>query len=505
MGVKVAAAAATCLHWSQPSVSRSPSFAQTLASVISSPSQKRRSLICSERSGLFGAHSPNLSRSRSCQYPNRRVRLIRRACSGSLSSFSNEEFSQEPGSYSGAMFSDNQKPFDVVEPEPPGWAGREEMIPASIERKANSVDLPLSLRIIKRKKQWQKGVREAGESAYCSVKKAFSNMVLIIRELNTYLLQTREMLSYEELQGVLIRVEKEIHASFVWLFQQVFSHTPTLMVYVMILLANFSVHSMATTAAVTPTIEAVSIVNDDHQKFDSSAIKTFSISSSNGNSTTIDGSNGGGGGKYRPVANGTDGDGGFDRQLSSDGKSSIGNMTRTSEDESVSGQVAREDELRLWDSIVDEASRMQSVLRDESLGHGAIFVSPVYAKIESDDYSDYFRTEMMYQIGLDQEPNNSMLLANYAQFLHLVAQDYDRAEEYFKRATGVEPRDADALNKYATFLWQVRKDLWGAEQRYQDAVAAAEPNNSFYAACYAHFLWSTGGEDTCFPLDTSNE
>nr|GMC76313.1 Intraflagellar transport protein like [Ipomoea batatas]GMD20262.1 Intraflagellar transport protein like [Ipomoea batatas]GME15108.1 Intraflagellar transport protein like [Ipomoea batatas]GME18161.1 Intraflagellar transport protein like [Ipomoea batatas] len=499
MGVKVAAAAATCLHWSQPSVSRSPSFAQTLASAISSPSQKRRSLMCSEgvllcrfmqrqeRSGFSGANSPN-----------RRVRLTRRACSGSQSSFWNEEFSF------GAMFSDNQSPFDAA--EPPDWAGREEMIPASIEMKANRVDLPLSLRIIKRKKQWEKGLREAGESAYCSVKKAFSNMVLIIRELNTYILQMREMLSYEELQGVLIRVEKEIHASFVWLFQQVFSHTPTLMVYVMILLANFSVHSMASSASlqpyIAPPIESVSIVYDNQhfldQKFDSSAIKTFSVSSSNGNSTTIDGSNGGGGGKYRPVANGTDGDGGFDRQLSS--------MTRSSEDESVSGHVAREDELRLWDSIVDEASRMQSVvLRDESLDHEAIFVSPVYAKIESDDYSNYFRTEMMYQLGLAQEPNNTMLLANYAQFLHLVAQDYDRAEEYFKRATGVEPRDADALNKYATFLWQVRKDLWGAEQRYQDAVAAAEPNNSFYAACYAHFLWSTGGEDTCFPLDTSHE
>ncbi|MFS7949614.1 hypothetical protein Hanom_Chr06g00573681 [Helianthus anomalus] len=41
------------------------------------------------------------------------------------------------------------------------WHG--DMIPASIERKANSVDLSFSLRIIKRKKQC---IKEAGESAY---------------------------------------------------------------------------------------------------------------------------------------------------------------------------------------------------------------------------------------------------------------------------------------------------------------------------------------------------
>lgn len=77
----------------------------------------------------------------------------------------------------------------------------------------------------------------------------------------------------------------------------------------------------------------------------------------------------------------------------------------------------------------------------------------------------------------------------------------NRAEEYFKKASKVEPKDAEALNKYATFLWQVRKDLWAAEETFLEAIAA-EPSNSFYAANYANFLWNTGGEDTCFPLDT---
>ncbi|EPS63918.1 hypothetical protein M569_10865, partial [Genlisea aurea] len=84
-----------------------------------------------------------------------------------------------------------------------------------------------------------------GETAYCSVKRAFSSMVFIIRELHRFTIEMREILFYEDLQGILANVQKEIHASFVWLFQKVFSHTPTLMVYVMILLANYGAHSIA--------------------------------------------------------------------------------------------------------------------------------------------------------------------------------------------------------------------------------------------------------------------
>lgn len=557
MGVKVATA---CLQWAQPFVPHSPSSSQTFASAISSPSSsssKRRSisskgsLICRyvhrlDQSALLGTQLLNLYRSQSCEQLKPRTRTIRRASStsASLDSFSDEEFSKEiqelalkfqlsdvenPSTISSQreviadsmetryesissyshdiMFLENQKPFDPL--EQPDWPERDEIIPANIEWKANSVDLPFSLRIIKRKKQWRDGFREAGESAYCSVKKAFSNMVFIIRELQSYTLQMREMLYYEDLQGILVRVQKEMHASFVWLFQQVFSHTPTLMVYVMILLANYSVHSMATSAAIAatppPLTETVSTLEESHvnQKIDSSAIKTFSVSSSSGKSTSIGGGNGGGG-NYKPIASGNDGDGRFDGRMLSNGISSIGS-SRVSEEECVSGQETREEELQIWKSIVDEASKMQASMRDETLDHETMqrFVSPIHANIEADDYADYFRTELLYQMGLTQEPQNTLLLANYAQFLFLVAQDYDRAEEYFKKAAEVEPKDAEALNKYATFLWQVRKDLWAAEETFNEAIAA-EPSNSFYAANYANFLWNTGGEDTCFPLDSSS-
>ncbi|KAB1210661.1 hypothetical protein CJ030_MR6G009101 [Morella rubra] len=534
-----------------------------------------------DRSALFGATSTRLYRSQSCEYQKPRARTLRRACTASLGAFSDEEFSKKIqelalrfqlsgdddhestamddsesqmvsdsdsrdnygfyradscNSFSSSVdFVQNQNqmphppselepPWSEIRQEPPEWAGRDEIIPASIERKANSVDLPFSLRIIKRKMQWKEGFRDVGESAYCSVKAAFSSMVFIIRELHSYTLQMRELLFYEDLQGILARVQREMHASFVWLFQQVFSHTPTLMVYVMILLANFTVYSVGNNnlaiavslppGSYTTTTEMASAVEIDqdqrYQSFDSSAIKKFSVSSSSGKTTSIGGNNGGGG-TVRPVGSGTDGDGRFDgsdyqyRTVLPDGSSSqLSSSYGTREAESEA--ETREEEVALWNSIVGEALEMQSTFRDEALDQETTqrFVSPVTAKIEADDdYAEYFRTELLYQTGLAQEPSNPLLLANFAQFLYLVAHDYDRAEEYFKRAIHVQPPDAEAYNKYATFLWKAKKDLWAAEETFLEAISA-DPSNSYYAANYAHFLWNTGGEDTCFPLDPSD-
>ncbi|KAF9665596.1 hypothetical protein SADUNF_Sadunf16G0139500 [Salix dunnii] len=532
-----------------------------------------------DRWALFGSPlTTKLRRASSCEFQKPRGQAIKRASSASFDAFSDEEFSKEMqelalrfqlsdddddsgdavdseseilsdsgdnlGSINGGgiyyncssdgssnLVQDIRRfPLDLsvkpqwpeIRQEPPDWSGRDDIIPASIERKASSVDLPLSLRMIKRKMQWQEGFREAGESAYCSVKKAFSSMVFIIRELHSHSLQMREFLFTEDLQDILARVQQEMHASFVWLFQQVFSQTPTLMVYVMILLANFTVYSMANNTAIAAppntgsyaaTTESVSIVQNidqKNQKFDSSSVKTFSVPSASGKTTSIGGSNGGGG-KVRPVAGGTEGDGLFDqsnqfRTRVPDGASQLSSLGTSIEAESVSEQVSGEEESSLWNSIVDEASKMQSSLRDLSLDQGTThrFVSPISAKIEADDYEDYFRTDLLYQTGLSQDPNNPLLLANYAQFLYIVARDYDRAEDYFKRATGAEPPDAEAYSKYASFLWHVKRDLWAAEETFLEAISA-DPSNSYHAANYANFLWNTGGEDTCFPLGSPDD
>ncbi|KAB2038334.1 hypothetical protein ES319_D03G138400v1 [Gossypium barbadense] len=545
MVVKVAATSAR-LQWSQPNLPQPPSSSQALASAISSPSLPRRcrsdgalvlkSVQRLNRSALFGSSSTNIQGSRSCDLLKPRSGTSRRACSASLDAFSDEEFSKkiqelalrfQLSDNDGTTTNSKTNGADLVSEretetgtvpdfETESFEFSEQL--STIERKANSVDLPVSLRMIKRKLQWQEGFREAGESAYCSMKKAFSSMVFIIRELHSYTLQMRELLFYEDLQGILVRVQKEMHASFVWLFQQVFSHTPTLMVYVMILLANYSVHSMgsnadlAATAAANPTpgsyVAVVDVQDQKDSKFDSSSIKSFSVSSSSGKTASIGGNNGGGG-KVRSVANGTDGDGWFNkadqfRTIFPDGASQLSSPGTTAETQSES---TREEELTLWNSIVDEASKMLASYRDETLDYETIqrFVSPVTANIEPDgDYEDYIRTELLYQTGLSQDPTNSLLLANYAQFLYLVAHDYERAEEYFKKAVTVEAVDAEAYSKYASFLWKATNDLWAAEETFLEAIEA-DPSNSYYAANYAHFLWNTGGEDTCFPLDTTQD
>ncbi|XP_071687668.1 uncharacterized protein [Rutidosis leptorrhynchoides] len=488
MGVKVASG---CLNWSQSSIVNS----QTLAA-ISSPSSKRRSftdvsLVCRHihRSNLFGT---KLNRSRSCE--SLKLSKVQHSLKRTASANFDSEFLKEVDHESSIRFhlSDDEKPSSsdnqeseiqnssqFADRQSASWS--RDMIPGSIERKANSLDLPFSLRIIQKKKQWEGGVKGAKDCTYSSIKKAFSTMVFIIRELQSYTLQMREVLYLEDLQEILIRVQKEMNASFVWLFQQVFSHTPILMVHVMILLANYSVYSMSNNVAlaapplssIVETESTVSMMEKQKdEKFDFSSIRTFFVDSGGIN---------GGGGKPRPVTSGTD-----------DGE------------ESVSGQVNGVEEWGLWKSMVVEAEKMDRMKGNEGIDRETMqrFVSPVMVKIEEDvDADDYLKTEIVYQMGLAKEPNNPLLLANYAQFLYLFAHDHKRAETYFKRASEIEPKDAEALSKYASFLWQAKNDLWAAEETFLEAISA-DPNNSFYAASYAHFLWSNGAEDTCFPLES---
>ncbi|KAJ8437922.1 hypothetical protein Cgig2_031438 [Carnegiea gigantea] len=494
MMVKVVAT--PCLQWSQPSIPHSPH-----------PSSKRavNDVVSVCRNQFLGTTSSRLLRSHSAEFntPRRSSHSnFRTACSASFDELSDAEFSREIHEFARRLqfpgvedSSSMESKWPEIQPEPLDLS-------ASVEMRANSVDLPVSMRMIKRKKkQWEEEfINGVGESAYCSLKKAFSSMVFIIRELHTFALQMRELLFYEDMQGILERVRREIHASFVWLFQQVFSHTPALMVHLMILLANFAVHSMSSSAAIAasappPAVEERETSTSGNSE-SSSIVKSCSASSSK-TSTSAGGGNGSGS-KTRPAPTGAEGDGSNTRPE---------NLHRLISPETVLHPPLtkpEEEVMALWNSMVEEASRMQGEGRDEALlDHEMMqrFVSPVMAKMDTgEDHEEYHRTELIYQTALSQDPNNVLLLTNYAQFLYAVAHDYDRAEEYFKRAIRVEPKDAEAHSKYGNFLWQVKDDLWAAEETFLEAISA-DPSNSFYAANYAHFLWSTGGEDTCFPLD----
>nr|XP_028960769.1 uncharacterized protein LOC103455109 [Malus domestica] len=376
-----------------------------------------------------------------------------------------------------------------------GLAGEKRNSQGHHGKKGHSLEFPVSLRLIKKKQRQQREEgpkREAGEFTFCSLNKAFSSMVFIIRELHSHALSIRESLYSEDLQEVIAKVQKrEMNMSFVWLFQQVFSGSPTLMVYVMILLANFSVYSMNCNAVVAPPlpvlIETLTETETEEQPYS----KPDYVSDDD--STRV----------VKKTSN--EGDFRDNASTETSFRHAIVDIEKMYGISLFNGEeFTAEEEVKLWNSVMEEASRMQSEARDEALDHETVqkFVSPITVNVEPDYHEHYFRTDLLYQMGLAQDPHNALLLSNYAHFLHVVARDHDRAEECFRRAVQGEKPDAEALSRYADFLWLVRKDMWGAEERYQQAMAE-EPDNPFYASKYANFLWSTGAEDTCFPLSTS--
>ncbi|KAH0893059.1 hypothetical protein HID58_055488 [Brassica napus] len=406
MEVKVATT--TSFHWSgrHAAMPKCPSFSQTINS-----SKRRRyctrdvytsvvgggggSLSCQTRlnpSTFLGTESGKLHRSKSCEllkFTKNRTGMqkhypLRRVCSASSSFFSDQDFS--------AKMQELALQFKI--------AGEEEDLERNKYQSERIHDkVKLLQEMIKRKLQEQ-ALKEASESNNCSIYKAFSSMVFMIDELRSFVLQTRETIFYEEdLQSV---VKKDMHASLLWIFQSVFSQTPTLMVYVMILLANFTVHSVASNLAV-PASPVTEGQDQTHQRFESTLLSHVV----SGNFDKISG---------------------------------------------LSTQGIREDGLSLWNSMVEEADQMQDspVVRDIRLSE----------RIELDDHA---RTESVYEISLVQEPNNPLLLANYAQFLYLISQDYDRAEICFKKAIESEEVDAEIYSKYAVFQWRVLNDIWAAE------------------------------------------
>lgn len=63
-----------------------------------------------------------------------------------------------------------------------------------------------------------------------------------------------------------------------------------------------------------------------------------------------------------------------------------------------------------------------------------------------------------------------------------------------------EPVDGEAMCRYALFLWRALGDLEKAEDMF-GAAMDADPRNNHHQSSYSWFLWSTGGIETCFPLE----
>lgn len=93
-----------------------------------------------------------------------------------------------------------------------------------------------------------------------------------------------------------------------------------------------------------------------------------------------------------------------------------------------------------------------------------------------------------YQEMIRSNPTDSLLLANYAKFLHQVEGDKIKAGEYYARAILANPSDGEVLSLYGKLIWETERDGERAEA-YFDRALHASPNDSAILGAYANFMW----------------
>jgi Tfp pilus assembly protein PilF len=111
-------------------------------------------------------------------------------------------------------------------------------------------------------------------------------------------------------------------------------------------------------------------------------------------------------------------------------------------------------------------------------------------QLEADKYekTDTRKADEIYRDGLEQFPDSSELMGNYAVFLKNIREDCPAAEEYYKRAIKAGPNNPNALGNYAVFLKNVHEDYEAAEDYYKRAVEA-DPENAINSNNYGLFLY----------------
>uniref|UniRef100_A0A2N9GAD9 Uncharacterized protein n=1 Tax=Fagus sylvatica TaxID=28930 RepID=A0A2N9GAD9_FAGSY len=95
---------------------------------------------------------------------------------------------------------------------------------------------------------------------------------------------------------------------------------------------------------------------------------------------------------------------------------------------------------------------------------------------------------------LESNPGDSLLLRNYAKFLHEVEKDSVRAEEYYGRAILASPGDGELLSLYAKLIWETQKDGERAKSYFNQALYAS-PDDSTVLGSYAHFMWEADDDE----------
>ncbi|KAM1439488.1 hypothetical protein ACFX13_013046 [Malus domestica] len=142
----------------------------------------------------------------------------------------------------------------------------------------------------------------------------------------------------------------------------------------------------------------------------------------------------------------------------------------------------------LWeiedDSEEDEACRGQIEIQDVT-GDGV--PDTAAAGSRSDD------PEENYKMMIEENPNNALLLRNYAQFLWRSKGDLQGAEEYYLQAILADPGGGEIMAQYATLEWEPHHDT--SLTGLNDLLTFGSIVFSYMLAAYAHVLWEHEEED----------
>ncbi|KAH7282536.1 hypothetical protein KP509_35G035100 [Ceratopteris richardii] len=407
---------------------------------------------------------------------------------------------------------------------------------------------PLSLRLLSRKRKRRAGLTSSQrsgtgsriarsscspyscaithanlESFSASMSTALGSLVYILKTLHQHALSAnkREHTQIVACDGVFhhpsIRpghASAEMTDSVIWLFEGVFSSTPKFMTLVMLLLAEFTSHSMSkhvafkvAPATEPPTAATMSTLEMD-SKVDSMA-EHLRLAGAAAAARTKPGSASSMESFVRLSASGSDEET-AGRKIDTERERKVCTswiekfryaFPMSNSHDSHSNETREASASHEW-RVSSESAENHRRLQHLRLSGSCMDVHErICNDHEADGYPCFDRTDLRYQEEIRMDPRNTLLLANYAQFLHLVRHHNSRAESFFRRALAGEQdgADADVMAKYANFLWIAKGDLAQAEKAFQ-AAAEAEPTNAYHAGSYANFLWSS---EACRAEETS--
>ena len=261
--------------------------------------------------------------------------------------------------------------------------------------------LPHSLKCRKNKEQ---NVRS------CAVSNAFSALVFIMKTMHGHALKMQE----DQVMKLVMPMQRDMELSFAWLFQQVFATTPEYMLSIMVLLAEFTVHSLGEDLALA---SALAMAN----------------SKKNSNSRRL----------FRPAKE--DVSAGLVKELNRRHKAALSAKHEGIAEthcEPLADELANAvfptgrkifpEEEKILHALMAEA--MEEMKKNsgwepppevdkEALNK---LVAPVQVTLSSDNYPCYDRTDLEYQHTISSQPTNVMLLSNYAQFLYVIRHDNNR-------------------------------------------------------------------------------